>query len=219
MPNRYDESLRVELRQRYLRLYKTSAADLQKHMKYFRDWVAKHQTLELLFAAAEASDSGFDPNAWIADQQPGHRGDYELPDSEVGLARVGWAIVNKLADQEMSTTELLAFSSERNYNDAATEVVGSLIEPMFDYVESRLSFGDELLHLLARYRDRVAWFDRAALLERYTADTGRGEANLDADLRRFIFEQGHDYPFAQPRGRLATLMFWLISAATRFPAK
>jgi len=56
-----------------------------------------------------------------------------------------------------------------------------------------------LLYLLERYVRRVEGFEHHRLYEAYQADTRRGEALYDRDLRQFLFEQGIDFPFSRPR--------------------
>jgi hypothetical protein len=66
------------------------------------------------------------------------------------------------------------------------------------YLQEQLGAASDVLYLLERYVRRVEWFDRARLWEEYHRDKVRGEALYDRDLRRFLFEQGIDYPFSRP---------------------
>jgi hypothetical protein len=74
-----------------------------------------------------------------------------------------------------------------------------VLRHLFDYLVERVENHQSGLHLLARYARRVEWFDQTKLHERYQADTRNGEAVYDADLRRFLFDQGLDMPFAQAK--------------------
>jgi hypothetical protein len=74
------------------------------------------------------------------------------------------------------------------------------VEPLIEYLQERLGSESDMLHLLERYRRRVLWFEQVRLFAKYQADTQHGEAVYDGDLRRFLFEQGIDYPYSQPVG-------------------
>jgi len=55
-----------------------------------------------------------------------------------------------------------------------------------------------MMYILLRYKRRVEWFALNQLREMYITSGREGESVLDADLRRFLFESGIDYPFSQP---------------------
>jgi hypothetical protein len=82
--------------------------------------------------------------------------------------------------------------------DAVSDFVDEAVEPLIEYLQERLAAETDILYVLGRYRRRVLWFEQESLWERYGADTKRGEALYDTDLRRFLFEQGVDYPYSQP---------------------
>jgi len=78
----------------------------------------------------------------------------------------------------------------------ATERV---VEPLIEYLQERIGETSDVLYLLERYVRRVEWFEQDRLWAAYDADTAHGEATYDKDLRRFLFEQGIDFPFSQPK--------------------
>jgi hypothetical protein len=75
----------------------------------------------------------------------------------------------------------------------------SVVEPLIDYLQERIGEASDVLYLLERYVRRVEWFEQDRLWAAYQADRAHGEAIYDSDLRRFLFDQGIDYPFSQPR--------------------
>ncbi len=60
-----------------------------------------------------------------------------------------------------------------------------------------------MLYLLERYVRRVEWFQREPLYARYQENTCQGRALYDADLRRFLFDQGLDMPLSQAKSAAA----------------
>jgi hypothetical protein len=46
---------------------------------------------------------------------------------------------------------------------------------------------------------RVEWFEAGELYSLYEQDTAHGEDLLDRHLRRYLLDQGTDFPFSQPR--------------------
>jgi hypothetical protein len=74
-----------------------------------------------------------------------------------------------------------------------------VVLPLVNYLLAQLGTASEMLHHLARFKRQVEWFEQGPLYERYQGDTQRGEDVYDTALRRFLFAQGIDYPFSQPR--------------------
>jgi hypothetical protein len=78
----------------------------------------------------------------------------------------------------------------------ATEAV---VEPFIEYLQERIGQASDVLYLLERYVRRVEWFEQERLWQAYQADTRHGEDVYDKDLRGFLFDQGIDFPFSQPK--------------------
>ncbi len=74
-----------------------------------------------------------------------------------------------------------------------------MIEPLIGYFQQHLAGSSDILYMLERYVRRLEWFDKRRLWEQYAADKAHGEAIYEHDLRRFLLDQGIDYPFSQPR--------------------
>lgn len=75
-----------------------------------------------------------------------------------------------------------------------------IILPFATYIESRIKDGDFLLYILCRYQRECGWFRRNELdTIACDSDHRKLEAVLDADIRRWLFSQGYDYPFSTPR--------------------
>jgi hypothetical protein len=70
------------------------------------------------------------------------------------------------------------------------------VVPLAQYILDQLEVASSILYLLLRYKRWAEWFEAARLRQVYDNE---GEDGLDRDVRRFLFENGIDYPFSQPR--------------------
>lgn len=69
--------------------------------------------------------------------------------------------------------------------------------PFYRYIFEKVSDGDFLLYLLYRFKFNVEWFGKHKLYEIYKNNPK--EDLLDIDLRRFLFNEGIDYPYSTPK--------------------
>lgn len=85
-----------------------------------------------------------------------------------------------------------------NLDAWAQAVTTHIVFPLVDYLQTRLGTESETLYQLERMRRRVEWFEQDRLYQAFNADTKRGEALYDREVREFLFDEGIDYPFSQP---------------------
>lgn len=163
---------------------------------YFRRFIEGTPPLKAIVDALNRSLPQLDPGAWI-DQHMGHD-QYDWPETEEGRAKVAWGLISSWQSQNDPIQSAFSFSSERNINDALREMTGAVVEPFVEYLQAQLGAESDVLYLLDRYRRRVEWFEQARLHSQCTAEPRKCEEVYDTDLRRFLFEQGIDYPFSQP---------------------
>lgn len=196
---KFQEGLQVELRNRYRRLYKSDYDSYASELRYLRAWIEERQALKAIIDAVERSEPGVDADAWFTALS--RHDAVEWPDSEAGRAKVVWRILVRLANGDLQASTVgRTFSRESNLNDAVRDFTDGPVEAFVEYLERRLVAASDMLYLLERYGRRVLWFEQHRLWDSYQADTRHGEALYDADLRRFLFEQGVDYPYSQPAG-------------------
>jgi hypothetical protein len=199
---RFQEGLQVRLQERYRRLSKSDFNSYDREVGYFRDWLLKQPALHAILGAIGRSEPGVDAPAWYgsltgAGSLAG-RG-YEWPTSETGRAKLVWWMLNQIADGRIEADQAsFHFSSHTNLNEMLRDLTDQAVEPLVEYLQERIGSESDMLHLLERYRRRVAWFEQDRLFAAYQRDTRHGEEIYDQDLRRFLFEQGIDYPFSQP---------------------
>jgi len=119
----------------------------------------------------------------------------------VGRAKVAWHLLRQWAEQANAAAMFghQLHPSDRSIDAGARVASETVVEPLTEYLQERIGEASDVLYLLERYVRRVEWFEQDRLWTAYEADTAHGEAIYDKDLRRFLFDQGIDYPFSQPR--------------------
>jgi len=194
---RYERDLQVKLQGRYRRLFKTdSQTAFIREMSYFRTFLLNSPLLNAIIENITTSEPELDPAKWLTEHSS--RGDYDWPESEVGRAKVVWHLMNVIADGEDPFRIGFLFSTSTKLSALLRDLTEHAVEPFVEYLEERIGSESELLYTLERFTRRLEWFDQDELYRAYEEDTKRGEAGYDRYFRRFLFDQGIDYPFSQP---------------------
>jgi hypothetical protein len=120
--------------------------------------------------------------------------------TEAGRARLIWAWLQELDEEEDAVVNFgMVIGSGGDLDHAAHDITQQVVAPLFDYLSETIGAESSVLYLLERYIRRVEWFDRQSLYARYTENRQQGEKVYDDDLRRFLFDQGLNMPFSQPK--------------------
>ena len=197
---KYQRDLKVLLQERYKRVYRAPYGTYESEVKYLYAFLQKHPVLRGLTVAIRDAVPTFDPGAWANAQFASEqRGVFDWPPTEEERAKLLLALISDWAGGESPEGFGQYVSFESNGDAVLRDVTERVIAPFIDYLQDWLGEDSDVLYLLERYKRRVEWFERERLYAAYTGDTARGEATYDADLRRFLFEQGIDYPFSKPR--------------------
>ncbi len=198
---RFQQALQVRLQERYRRLYKSDYGSFVANVRYFLAWTEEQTALNAMLFRIERAEPELDPDQWFTLIGDGGWSSVVWPETETGRARVVLRILRRLAKGELNASSVIhVFSAARNLNDGVRDFASQAVEPLIEYLQERLAAESDMLYLLERYRRRVLWFEQDRLYEDYKSDTRRGEAMYDRDLRRFLFDQGVDYPYSQPTG-------------------
>jgi hypothetical protein len=196
---KFQRDLQVRLQERYRRLYKAGAKLYKNEAGYLIGFIRSTPALRSLIEDVERSEPDLDPTAWVAENFTWNTARW--PESEVGRAKVAWQLLRQWAQEDHGAAMFGHHLDRSNNNLDAGARLGTeaVVEPLIEYLQERIGEASDVLYLLERYVRRVEWFERDRLWSAYEADTAHGEAIYDGDLRRFLFEQGIDYPFSQPR--------------------
>lgn len=193
---RYERDLQVKLQERYRRLYKADMDAYNQEAAYFRTFVQRSPALKAITENIATSEPDFDADEWTSENF-GHQ-IYAWPDSEVKRAKVVWRLINRWANGENILMLTTSFSLESNINAALRDMTEKAVEPFIEYLQEQLGSASEVLYMLERFTRRFEAFDQGELYEKYERDTKHGEDLYDQHLRKFLFDQGIDYPFSQP---------------------
>lgn len=194
------EAVRERLAERYQRVASSPWRSFKREVKYLVDFINGAPSLRSICTELERSVPSLDPETWAADNFTGFGsdGEFEWPDSEEARAKVCWHLMKKWAAGEEPESYGYSFGGASGVGDAYTAVTEAIVGPWVAYLADQLSQGGALIHVLARYARVLEWFDAERLYAEFLRDTSKGEAVYDAHFRRFLFEQGIDFPFSQP---------------------
>ncbi|GAF77721.1 unnamed protein product, partial [marine sediment metagenome] len=111
------------------------------------------------------------------------------------------AILEKIKNDsnQYAVTQMFSLiSSSSKVADHVNSFITNVLRPFYSYIDSRIDTGNLPLYLIRRFKHRTEWFQAELLIDEYKKDTRHGEEKLDRYLRKFLFDQGIDYPFSSP---------------------
>jgi hypothetical protein len=184
-----EHELRVRLRERRNRLYKTDYQAYDNELELMLKWMRDQPYIRALLDEVETAE--IDAAEWTAEFLARHS--LIFPDAEAKRAKV----CLYLADHG-DGNHIRVISGESHYNSQIRDFTEIIIDPLVSYLEDRIEEGSAVLGLLLRYQRWVEWFRRAELYGLYDADTGHSENHLDTHLREYLLTNGIDFPFSQP---------------------
>jgi hypothetical protein len=195
----FQRDLQVRLQERYRRLYKVDFQLYKNEAGYLVNFIRSTPALRYLIEDVERSHAEIDPETWVQEHFGWHQA--EWPETETARAKVAWFLLQQWAHNDSGAAMFghTLDSSQNNLGVGARTATEAVVEPLIEFLQERIGEASDVLYLLERYVRRVEWFEHDRLFAAYEADTAHGESIYDTDLRQFLFEQGIDYPFSQPR--------------------
>ncbi len=181
---------------RMSRVQAASSRTFKTELVSLRDFIRRTGPLLAISKSIEAAAPGFDPSAWEAQIQVSHGRNFPTSEPEY-MKLLQYLISRFVADLHVQTFTIHVFG-EGQANLSCSRVANELVLPYVTYLIEGLGTESEILYTIARYTQRTGWFTRDVLFAAYEADTKRGEALYDRDLRSFLFDQGIDNPFSAP---------------------
>lgn len=123
-----------------------------------------------------------------------------LPSSYLDKVKVCLSALQYIINKNIGPWTLLeTISPSRNLDQLTREAMKEFFEPVYVYIDERISSMDLLQHFLVRFKLRSEWFEKEELYGLYKKDTSKGEEILDRALRSYLFDQGINFPFSKPR--------------------
>jgi hypothetical protein len=196
---RYERNLQAQLRERYRQLFKASFMTYRREMEYFRKFILSVPALSAIVDNIQRSEPDLDPDKWYAENFKFK--EYDFPESEIGRAKFVWRIIERIALGELDAFQVSHVFPDRtsDINERMRLVTEQLIEPFVNFLEFRIGTESDILYLLDKVKRRIEFFDKGMLYSEYEANERRREEVYDRYVRQFLFDQGVDYPFSQPR--------------------
>ncbi len=182
-----EHDLRVRLRERRDRLYRSGAHEFENELERLLGWLEGRPYIAAILRELETADVDYD--SWVHANK-GRR--LTFPASEDERTKLCLEICRR-GDPDNLTRSL----TSSHFEDLDRVFVEAFVDPLVNYIEDRLEEGGSILALLLRYKRRVEWFDRARLYSIARKRPARAARALDDDLRRFLLESGVDYPFSR----------------------
>jgi hypothetical protein len=184
--------LRVKLHERRNRLYKSDYNKYDNELGFFLDWLDKYEYIRGIIGEIEAASLDFE--RWRDSGGVGHHG-VSYPDTEIDRAKACLMVLREGDTRRYAST----ISDSTHFDEMLRDYTEAFVDPLVSYIEDLIEEGSEILSTLLRYKRRVEWFEAAELHALYEEDTRHGEDSLDRHLRRYLLDQGIDFPFSQPR--------------------
>ncbi|MGW7303176.1 hypothetical protein [Streptomyces sp. NPDC054829] len=194
---RYEHNLQAKLKQKYGLVYGARSDSYKHEIRYLRDFIQGASALRAITETLENSEPEIDPSEWVRDKFSTRS--YSWPDTESGRAKIVWQFINWWADGADPFGLAQCFSVDRHLNTMLRDMTEQTVRPFVEYLMGQLGSASEVLYMLERFTRRLEWFDQVDLYEKYVNDTAHGEDTYDTHLRKFLFDQGIDYPFSQPK--------------------
>lgn len=195
----YERDVQAQLRERYRQLFKSGFVTYKREMDYFRQFILRTSVLAAIIESIQQSEPDLNPDQWFRESFQFRN--YDFPESEIGRAKFIWRIIERIASGELDALQVAHVFPDRPsyHNESIQMVTERLIEPFVNFLESRIGTESDMLYLLDKVKRRIEFFDRERLYKEYQANGGHREEVYDRYIRRYLFDQGVDYPFSQPR--------------------
>jgi len=190
--------LRYELQVKKDRIFKADAGALVDELKLFFDFLKKHPILHGLLEEMLTNMPNYD--AWFKKMSKQRR--ISWPTTEEKRVHVCLAFLEHCINSgKAEEPSQIAFDTGyygQSFQGAAHFFLEHFFMPFYEYLDLHIEEFSSTLYIIEKFKLRVQWFERKRLYDLYEKDTSKGEANLDATLRQFLFDNGIEYPFSTP---------------------
>lgn len=193
--------LRYRLQQRRDAVLKSDHNSIKANIHYLFSFINNNTLLKSICnELASHENEIMTPESWLSsDNGRGNRGTIPMFDNEVLYSCFCQAMLKHLLKSNDNGLGIIhEVSLKRHLVEQVDDFNEKYVIPFHEYIDERIDDFNSTLYLLQKYKYACEWFERERLYNHYRADESRGEANLDRDLRRFLFLQGIDYPFSSP---------------------
>jgi hypothetical protein len=193
--------LRSDLQTRKQRVFRANDSTFLIELRGFFHFL---KSKPLLWALVQELDSGKPEftKTDVIELAPG------IPDSEVERIKHCLGVLHYCVELEKGAlTQFLLFLCHRiagavRSGDTLSVALDlfrdTFFLPLYEYLDEHVEDYGIILYLLQRFKFRTEMFDRDYIYKLYESDPKRSESVLDKEVRRFLFDQGVDYPLSTP---------------------
>jgi hypothetical protein len=197
----YMKNLRVKLQERKDAVMRAKPHYVESHLKTFLNFLSTQSALVSITTELEGRLAAEEKKQLINQLNVSQPVAFRLPDDESRRAAYLLIISRYVVDSHYAGSFLQKMASvfrHRTYQEDLDEFSEQLVLPLYHYYDERIDDADLLLYLLLKYKRLSEWFDREKLFYLSNQDPGKREQNLDSHLRKFLMQEGIDYPFSTP---------------------
>jgi hypothetical protein len=199
MNDKYLQTIRSKLQENYQLVERATWDAFQSELRLFFQFLENTYMVKSILD--ELRTVSVDVGAWQA--LVNKERSFRLPDGYDYKQRAALclAILEKIKNDrnQYAVTQMFSLiSSSSRVADHVNSFITNVLRPFYSYIDSRIDVGNLPLYLIRRFKHRTEWFQAEPLIDEYKKDTKHGEARLDMHLRKFLFDQGIDYPFSTP---------------------
>lgn len=189
--------LRYELQVKKDRVLQVQYSAVSHELRLFFQFLSSRPILKSILDELTQSKPAFEE--WYRKMQEARS--IIWPVTEIERAKVCLVFLEKCRDEgEQWQIAMGVGIHSKHLADLSTSFLEQFFLPFYEYIDGRVEEQSTILHILQRFKARCEWFNRGDLLQDYAdgAAKSKGEHVLDQRLRKYLFDQGIDYPFSQP---------------------
>lgn len=199
MNDKYLQTVRSKLQENYQLLERATWDAFQSELRLFFQSLEDTHIIKSILD--ELRTVSVDVGSWQA--LVNKERSFRLPDGYDYKQRAALclAILEKIKNDnnQYAVSQMFSLiSSSSRVADHVSSFTTNILRPFYSYIDSRIDTGNLPLYLIRRFKHRTEWFQAELLIDEYGKDTRHGEEKLDRHLRKFLFDQGIDYPFSTP---------------------
>lgn len=190
-----ENKLRYDFRVRVTHVLNSTYQTYITELNRFFNFIDKNPLLSGILEEIRVDLPDFDTWYKSGDRKKG----IYLPDDVLDAVKLYLVIIERILKEENNKIliDLVLFTGcfDNNMTSTVRHFLEVFFTPITEYIESKIEGFGSLIYLLDKYKRMAEWFEQEKLFEIYNS---KGEAGLDKEVRKFLFDNGVEYPFSEP---------------------
>ena len=188
--------LRYELQVRKNRVLNSTSQTYTTELTRFFNFILGEPLLSGILGELRVNLPDFD--SWY--KTGGIKKGIYLPDNDLDAVKLDLVILEKLlSDNDLNIIMNLAGYTgcyDTNITLMVSHSLNLFFSPFVEYIDSKIEDNDSIIYLLEKFKKFTEWFEQRYFFDLYQS---LGEAGLDRAVRKFLFQNGIEYPFSDPK--------------------